>query len=116
MKRDQIKKSFYLSLLFHLNYFFFFFFFRFLCIFYLKQEEVKKKMSSYYQQQESQQQQPSVSHMGPPPNLPSHYERMSPSPTPTVKPHQEEDPYYHHPVTEDKFGEKQGLIYITINY
>lgn len=39
-----------------------------------------------------------------PPSLPIHYDQMSPSPTPTVKPQHNEDPY-----TLDKYSEKQGL-------
>ncbi|KAF1800514.1 hypothetical protein V8B55DRAFT_1535422 [Mucor lusitanicus] len=37
---------------------------------------------------------PATSTLGPPPSLPAHYQHMSPSPTPTVKPNHLEDPYY----------------------
>lgn len=37
---------------------------------------------------------PASTTLGPPPNLPTHYQHMSPSPTPTVKPNHSEDSYY----------------------
>lgn len=59
-------------------------------------------MSNYHQQQK--QQQLYVSHMGPPPALPAHYEHMSPSPTPTVNLNQMNEPYR----PFQKYGEIQG--------
>lgn len=76
--REQLKKK--KKQYENIHFFFFYLFF------------FKKNMSTHQQQ------------LRQPPSLPIHYDQMSPSPTPTVKPQHNEDPY-----TLDKYSEKQGL-------